>query len=100
MEPHDVTLITKVSHPTLFAAFELISHDSGRQAGHRNYAVPDHYAPFLATMEAQLAPLRRDADLDFETLCIGEGTESELIVARYELTHIDELLQRFFEEFC
>ena len=100
MAPHDVIVITAKSHPTLFAAFELISHDCGRQAGHQNYAVPVEYQSRLPGIEHNLARLLADADSDFECLCIGEQTESRQIVADYKLDVTDELLQRFFEEFC
>lgn len=97
MEPHDVIVITKESHPTLFLAFEAISHDCGRQAGHRNYVVPDSYAQLLTVIEPLLVSLTPE---EFSTLCIGEETEKAAIVERYGLIQTDELLQRFFEEFC
>ncbi len=99
MEPHDVILITEQSHPALFAAFELISHDCGRQAGHTNYVVPQSYKVVLPEIEQQLKTLREDADSDFEALCIGDSEDADMIVERYRLNSVNELLQRFFEEF-
>lgn len=96
---HDVLLVTAESHPALFKAFELISHDCGRQAGHRNYAVPLEYADKLPYIEQNLQALLDRADADFETLCIGEAEESAAVVRGYQLAVTDELLQRFFEEF-
>lgn len=97
---HDVIVITEQSHPTLFKAFELISHDCGRQAGHTNYCVPDHYDALLPLAEQVLAGLLKHSAEEFETLCIGEQSESQAIVQKYGLLRTDELLQRFFEEFC
>ena len=102
MTVHDVTLITKDSHPALFQAFELISHDCGRQAGHTNYAVPlaEFQPAQLDEFDLQLMRLCRDADSDFDCLCIGDQDESQRIVRDYKLEAADTLLQRFFEEFC
>ena len=102
MEPHDVTLVTKTSHPAIFAAFELISHDGGRQAGHQNYVVPlAEFTPAqLDDFDLQLMRLSRDADSDFDCLCTGDEEERNRIVKDYNLADVDRLLQRFFEEFC
>ena len=100
MTPHDVIVITKDSHPAIFAAFELISHDCGRQAGHQNYAIPMECASNLDEIEADLTTLRTEADSDFECLCIGEASESERVVKDYKLEHVDWLLQAFFEEYA
>lgn len=95
----DVTLVTKESHPSLFKAFETISHDCGRQAGHTNYAVPLVYEDKLSQFESQLAKLLEKADSDFECLCTGDSDECRQIIKDYHLEVVDELLQRFFEEF-
>lgn len=103
MEPHDVYLITKELHPGLFAAFELISHDCGRQAGHTNYAVPLEWVERIEKdggIDDQLQALRAEADSDFECLCIGDDTEMQAVVDAYHLQTANELLQRFFEEFA
>jgi hypothetical protein len=102
MSPHDVYLITPQLHPGLFAAFELISHDCGRQAGHKNYAVPLEWVERIEKnggIDDRLNELRQTADSDFECLCIGDEDESKRVVAGYGLQDADELLQRFFEEF-
>lgn len=95
----DVILITKGNFPTIFKAFELVSHDCGRQAGHINYAVPMGWENSLHTIENRLKHLLETADSDFETLCIGEQSEAKDIVSQYKLELADGLLQRFFEEF-
>lgn len=99
MSPHDVVVITKASHPAIFEAFEMISHDCGRQAGHSNYAIPIDCTTDLAEVEASLADLLATADSDFECLCIGEAEESAEIVRGYKLQRADTLLHAFFEEF-
>ncbi len=102
MEPHDVYLITKQLHPGLFAAFELISHDCGRQAGHLNYAVPLEWVERIETVggiDDQLEVLRKGAPDNFTILCIGEERECDDIVQKYRLQDANRLLQAFFEEF-
>lgn len=96
----DVFLVTATSHQALFKAFELISHDCGRQAGHINYAVPLVYQDKIQSFEDKLAYLWMNADSDFECLCTGDWDERGRIVKDYKLEEVDELLQRFFEEFC
>jgi len=100
VNPHDVLVITAASHPAIFAAFELISRDCGRQAGHSNYAIPLDCATHLDAIEGRLAELRATADSDFETLCIGDAEEAERIARAYGLEYTDRLLQAFFEEFA
>jgi len=92
-------VITAASHPALFAAFELISHDTGRQAGHQNYAIPLEYTTHLTAIEGRLAELRTTVECDFETLCIGEEMEMEQVARAHGLEYSNTLLQRFFEEF-
>lgn len=100
MAPHDVLLITAASHPALFKAFELISHDGGRQAGHTNYAIPLEYADRAPLINDNLQALLDQSADDFEALCIGEETDAQRVVQGYQLAITDELLQRFFEEFA
>lgn len=100
MSPHDVVIITALTHPATFGAFEIISHDCGRQAGHLNYAIPVDCATHLDAIEQQLATLLATADSDFECLCIGEQEESQEVVKNYGLEHADQLLHAFFEEFA
>lgn len=95
----DVMLVTKDNYPSIFKAFEIISHDCGRQAGHTNYAVPLTYEKDLPIVEASLKVLIETADSDFEALCIGEELERKAIVEGYQLGITDNLLQKFFEEF-
>lgn len=92
----DVVLITAENYPVIFRAFEMISHDCGRQAGHQNYAVPMEFNNDLGFINYVLSRLKED---EFSVLCIGEQTEAELIVKQYGLTKADKLLQEFFEEF-
>lgn len=95
----DVILVTKGNFPTIFKAFELISHDCGRQVGHINYAVPMVWEKSLHTVENCLKHLYDKVYVDFETLCIGEQSEAQDIVSQYKIELADGLLQRFFEEF-
>lgn len=92
----DVVVITSDNFPVLFRAFETISHDCGRQAGHKNYAVPMSYEKDLPTINEFL---RRLTNEQLETLCIGEQTEAQKLLTNAGLKMADELLQRFFEEF-
>ena len=96
---HDVFLVTESELPSLFKAFELISNDCGRQAGHINYAIPLSWKSVIVEIERDLKNLLEDADSDFECLCIGEETERDAVVKGHRLTLADKLLQEFFEEF-
>jgi len=95
----DVFLVTQKNYPSVFKAFELISHDCGRQAGHTNYAVPLKWDKTIETIEYDLTRLLVGADSDFECLCTGDMGESAKIVKDYKLEVADQLLQEFFEEF-
>lgn len=99
MPIHDVLLVTKLEYPALFKAFELISHDCGRQAGHENYAIPLTWKSTIRAIEMNLANILMSADSDFECLCIGEEVEQQRIVIDYRIPLVDELLTEFFEEF-
>ena len=96
---HDALLITKIEYPTIFKAFELISNDCGRQAGHTNYVIPLTWKNVISEIEKNLKNLFNDAETDFETLCIGEESERKAIVKEYRIILVDKLLQEFFEEF-
>jgi len=93
----DVFLVTKNNYPAIFKAFELISHDCGRQAGHINYAVPLSWQSVIGEIDRDLANLLQNAKSDFECICIGEESEKDKIIKYYRL--VDKLLQEFFEEF-
>lgn len=95
----DVFLVTKDNYPTLFQAFELISHDCGRRAGHTNYAVPLAYQGDVLRYDWQLAKLHADNADDFILFCIGAEENKERLVQAHDLGECDGLLQRFFEEF-
>lgn len=102
MSPHDVYLITPALHPGLFAAFEMISHDCGRQAGHTNYAVPLEWVERIEKVggiDDQLKMLRETAPGAFYSLCVGEEIECAEVVTQFSLQDVDELLQLFFAEF-
>ena len=90
--------ITALSHPTLFRAFETISHDCGRQAGHEVYTVPHPWDAVVPVADTALASLSAS---DFETVCIGETTEAEEIIhnSTLDMEMVGELLDAFFEEF-
>lgn len=95
----DVILVTKDNYPTIFKAFELISHDGGRQAGHINYAVPIVYEKDLSIFEDCLSFLLKKSEQSFEDFCIGEEENRKRIVKEYLMIKTDEFLQRFSEEF-
>lgn len=95
----DVFLVTENNYPSIFKAFELISHDCGRQAGHKNYAVPLSWQGVIQEIESDLFNLLQDADSDFECLCIGDEEDRVRIVQGYRIILVDKLLQEFFEEF-
>lgn len=87
-------VIDQVSHPKLYHAFEVISHDSGAGAGHTNYCVPADESARVATAEAQLTPLTDD---EIETLSIGEAEEMDALVAKHGLADTHALFNEFFE---
>jgi len=91
----DVILVTAESHPALFKAFELISHDSGNQADHTNYAVPIVWAEDLEFVDRVLGLLSPE---ELETLAIGEDEENKVLVKKFNLQKVDKLLQEFFED--
>lgn len=93
----DMMLITAESYPSIFKAFETISHDSGNQAGHVNYAIPLSWEKQLPFIEHNLSQLLLNADGDFECLCIGDEDDRTRIVKDYKLEITDKLLQEFFE---
>lgn len=87
--------VTAVSHPSLFEAFETISHDSGGKAGWHSYFVPHAWRPKVAAADAALSTLSPD---EMQTFCIGEQTESGAIAARSpELKAAHDLLNAFFD---
>lgn len=85
--------ITATSHPALFRACEIVSHDAGAQAGWSSHTVP---AGDLAIIEAELAGLSPG---DLETFCIGDEDErQDLMVQRPGLVPACELLNDFFDD--
>jgi hypothetical protein len=94
----DVILITEKEFPFVFKAFEMIAHDNGAQAGHTNFAISMSWKSTIGAIEDDLKALHEEADLDFETLCIGERDLQREVVINRRLTLADKLLQEFFEE--
>lgn len=91
----DVEVVTKITHPVLFEAFEIISHDRGAGAGHSNYAVPREWVDRLQPTELALRGL---SEPELKTFCIGEE-EDQLALARTpELLYASDLLNSFFED--
>lgn len=86
--------VTKSSHPTIFEAFETISHDCGARAGHSFYEVPAPWSSRLAEFETALYPLGED---ELHTFCIGEQDEMIAIMAEYKLDAACDFLTAFFE---
>jgi hypothetical protein len=96
----DWVLVTEKSHPCIFAAFEIISHDNGAGSGHTNYSVYPSWAPHLNTIEKALAGLgdRGNIDGDFVNFCIGEQEKMEAIAKRSpELALASCMFNSFFE---
>ena len=84
------------SHPTLFQAFEIISHDRGAGAGHLNYGVPKEWVEHLRTADTALATLTPS---ELEIFCIGEQTKADVIAMRSkELYCTHKMLNSFFED--
>lgn len=89
----ETTAITAISHPALFRACEIVSHDAGAQAGWSSHIVP---AGDLDAIEAELAEL---SPSNLETFCIGDEDEREnLMVQRPGLVPACELLNDFFDD--
>lgn len=87
--------VTVQSHPALFKAFGIISHDRGAGAGHACYAVPVEWEKHLATADKVLSTL---SDEDLEILSIGEDVEAQLIAnSNSELFCTHKMLNSFFE---
>jgi len=61
--------VTPESHPTIYKALDMISHDMGHGAGWTSYPIPDSWWKHIAAIEAALLTLSPD---DFETFCIGD----------------------------
>jgi hypothetical protein len=95
----DVFLVTKFKYSSIFNAFELISHDCGRQAGHLNYAIPLSWEKEAINIDFKLRQLEKDSKEAFETFCIGEKGKAEEIAQLRNMNDANDLLQRFFEEF-
>ena len=95
---HDVFLITIENYPTLFKAFEMISHDAGNGAGHKNYSISLKWKEVIEVVEYNLKVMLESADSDFECLCIGDEDDRNRIVREYKIEVTDKLLQDFFEE--
>lgn len=87
--------VTEQSHPALFRAFELISHDRGAQAGHISYEVPGHYASFVDFVNMQLRGLEKSELEDFAT---GEETEAFAFADAKGILTAHTFLNAFFEE--
>ena len=87
--------VTAQSHPALFHAFELISHDRGTQAGHASYEVPATWALLVPRTEAELTPLTAE---ELETFAIGEESEAQAVALRQQLVVAPLLLNAFFSE--
>lgn len=83
--------VTKAEFPTLFEAFETISHDGGGRAGHRSYVLAGSWD--FARVDRELATLTAEQLQEF---CIGDHDENA--DRRAELPYCEEVLNAFFEE--
>ena len=89
-------LITPSSHPTLFRALNIISHDCGAGC-HTKYSVVQDEAA-CNSAERALAKLSKS---DLETFCIGEEKEYRAIRRRTRtLLYASEILTGFFNRLC
>lgn len=91
----DMLLINKENYPTIFKAIEILSHDTGNQAGHTNYAVSLKWKDNLEVLEETLSNL---SDESLSIICIGEdGERNELIRKSIYLSMCDDFLQDVFD---
>jgi hypothetical protein len=89
------TTVTKASHPVLFQAFEVISHDRGSGAGHTNYSVPPKWAIEVDGVEAALSSLDKEA---LETLCIVGRSKASDVDRDGRLKQANALLNDFYDD--
>lgn len=71
--------VTEHSHPTLYRALDMVSHDMGIGAGWTSYPIPDHWWTLADLIEPALFEL---SETDLKTFCIGDDTEMSAIAAR------------------
>lgn len=89
--------VTPQSHPVLFQALEMISHDRGAGAGHSHYAIPAEHGKHLDEVEDAVKHLTAT---ELETFAIGEGSEAQAIADREPgLGVAHKFLDAFFEDF-
>lgn len=90
-------MVTKDSHPALFEAFEIISHDSGNLAGWACYDTPPCWEPALKVMDKALANLD---DRELQEFCIGESQQQEDVLNQGgdALVMAGAFLTMFFEQ--
>lgn len=95
-EPRDFAVEQDGQWPMLWDAFETVSHDSGKAAGHAVYFVPETWTARLDQVEAALHGLTEEERSDF---CIGEASDVAAIARRSpDLAHANGLLNAFFED--
>lgn len=89
--------VTARSHPKVYQALDLISHDQGAGAGHDTYAVPIEYEDKLPAIESALGTIH---PTQFQTFCIGDEAVQKRIAATCpELSDASNFLDAFFEDF-
>lgn len=71
--------VTAESHPTLYRALDMLSHDLGLGAGWTSYPIPDHWWTLADLIDASLFAL---SETDLQTFCIGDDAEMSAIAAR------------------
>lgn len=81
--------VTSSSHPTLYEALDMISHDMGNGAGWTSYPIPDDWWQYIDRIEAGLLTLSPE---DFKTFCIGDDKEMEAIAKRHEDLRIASIM--------
>jgi hypothetical protein len=94
--PNGYIVVTEVSHPRLYKALDMISHDGGGGAGHLNYALDDKWEPQIGRVDDALKSL---SDEELEEFAIGEQTRQDEIAARSpDLTTASKVFNCFFGE--
>lgn len=95
-EPRDFAVERDGQWPTLFEAFETISHDSGTAAGHDVYFVPEAWTARLDEIETALCSL---PVADFQRFVLPEDDAAGLIAGlNPDLHAANRLLGAFFDD--
>ncbi len=93
----DLIIITPGSHPGIYHALDICSHDCGGRAGHAGYVLDPKWADYLERVEKKLTEFRAAVSSDdYEEFLIGEQDESVRLCRLHSLTHCQRLLTDWF----